>query len=189
MVLISSKSIGDITVAVSIEETATDELTITEHPVELGAEISDHAFKRPAELVMKCGWSNADYAALIGVFQALFNGQLPTADYVNSVYSQLLALQATRRPFTVVSSRRIYPNMLLKGLTVVTDQKTSATLMVTASLREVIIVNTQVTTLPPRESQANPQATAETVIAGVKSAIPAIPAPGGIIPPTAWGSL
>ncbi|MDW3684909.1 hypothetical protein RA280_24775 [Cupriavidus sp. CV2] len=186
MVLITSKKIGDIQVAVTIEETATDELTITEHPVELGAEVSDHAFKRPSELVMKCGWSNADYAALLGAFQALFSGELPTADYVNSVYSQLIALQATRTPFTVQSSRRVYQNMLLKGLTVVTDPKTSAALMVTATLREVIIVNTQATTLPPRENQADPQSTAETQNTGVKAAVPATPAPGGAGAPTSW---
>lgn len=186
MVLITSKKIGDIQVAVTIEETATDDLTITEHPVERGAEITDHSFNMPSELVMKCGWSNADYAALTGALQALFNGQLPTADYVSSVYSQLLALQATRVPFTVQSSRRTYTNMLIQSLVVVTDEKTSAALMVTATLKQILIANTQVTTLPPRENQANPAATAGTQNTGVKAVVPATPAPGGAVAPTSW---
>lgn len=182
MVLISSKSIGDITIGVSIEEVASDELMITENPVENGASVTDHAFKRPAEIVMKCGWSNSDYSALFGSDRVQLNdGSETNSDYVGGVYSRLLALQQSRKPFDVVTSRRKYANMLLQGLSVITDAKTSAALMVTATMRQIIIVQTRVTTLPPKENQANPKSTAEKIISGVKSALPAIPSPGGAI--------
>lgn len=51
--------IGSIVVQATFEETSTDLVTITDHPVEAGAQISDHAYYRPAELTMRCGWSNS----------------------------------------------------------------------------------------------------------------------------------
>lgn len=53
------RSIGDIVANITVEERHTDELQITTHPVESGAPITDHAFKRPAELTLRLGWSNS----------------------------------------------------------------------------------------------------------------------------------
>ncbi|MCB4342519.1 hypothetical protein LA345_01045 [Burkholderia vietnamiensis] len=186
MVLLSSKSIGNITIAVSIEERHNDELTITEHPVELGANINDHAFRRPSEVVMRCGWSNADYEALLGTFQALFDGGLPSDDYVSGVYSQLIALQRSRQPFDVVTSRRQYQSMLIAGLSVTTDAKTSAALIVTATLRELRLVTSKVTTLPPKANQADPSATSEVQDMGTKRLVAGNPSPGGAVPSGSW---
>ncbi|WP_454734237.1 phage baseplate protein [Cupriavidus pauculus] len=185
MIFMVPKRIGTIQIGVELEETHLDELQITEHPVEKGAEINDHAFKRQPELTLKCGWSNSQIAALAGTLQSIFEGgELPTADYVSTVYSQLLALQETRQPFDVVTSLRIYRDMLFKSLSVTKDQKTGAALNVTATLKQIRIVQTQATKLPSKEDQADPQATAETQNAGVKAAVPATPAPGGSVPPT-----
>ncbi|NSX05094.1 phage baseplate protein [Cupriavidus gilardii] len=186
---LSPKMIGDIRVPVTIEEAYQDDLQITEHPVEKGAEITDHAFKRQPEVVIKCGWSNSDLMALAGTLEAIFlGGSLPTADYISTVYSQLLALQELREPFDVVTSLRKYDSMLFKSLSVLKDQKTGAALSVTATLKQLRIVNTQATTLPPRDNQADPAATAETQNTGVKAAAPATPAPGGSVPPVQWGN-
>lgn len=53
------RSIGSIVAQVTLQEVHQDTLEITDHPVEMGAIISDHAFKRPAELVITCAWSNS----------------------------------------------------------------------------------------------------------------------------------
>jgi hypothetical protein len=59
-VLIKPKrSIGPLVAQVTISEVHQDTLEITDHPVEMGAVISDHAFKRPAELIITCSWSNS----------------------------------------------------------------------------------------------------------------------------------
>lgn len=187
MIMLVPKRIGTIQIGVELEESHMDELQITEHPVEKGAEINDHAFKRQPEVTLKCGWSNADLKALAGTPQSIFEGgELPSADYVSAVYSQLLALQETRQPFDVVTSLRIYRDVLFKSLAVTKDQKTGAALFVTATLKQIRIVQTQATTLPPKRDQADPRSTAETLNAGVKAAIPAIPVPGGAIPSGLW---
>lgn len=53
------RSIGPLVAQVTLQEVHTDTLEITDHPVEQGASITDHAFKRPAELVITCAWSNS----------------------------------------------------------------------------------------------------------------------------------
>ncbi|GAA5786143.1 phage baseplate protein [Chitiniphilus shinanonensis] len=186
------RAIGPISAYVTLEEVGTDDLQITEHPVELGASITDHAFKRPAEILIRCGWSNASLSGIA----AILNGDASTvfggggvlfgSDYVSKVYAQLLALQASRQLFDVTTGKRLYRNMLMQSLSQTTDDKSESTLSVTIRCREVLIVQTQVTTLPPREDQASPAATAETVNGGIKQPAPAVPSPGGSAPPSSW---
>lgn len=183
------RHIGGITAMATLEEVATDELQITEHPVELGANINDHAFKKPAEVVIRCGWSNSSLESLAGGIQglvtALSGGDAFGSDYVSSIYNQLLALQESRIPFDVATGKRLYRNMLLRSLAVTTDPRSEYALMVTAVCREIIIVQTRATTLPPKDSQAMPQATGETTNVGTKQAAIATPAPGGSFNPSA----
>lgn len=53
------RSIETIMPDVVLEEIHRDDLIITDHPVEKGAGTSDHAFKRPEEVEIRCGWSNS----------------------------------------------------------------------------------------------------------------------------------
>lgn len=53
------RNIGGIVAEVTVKEQGRDDLTITSHPVERGAAISDHAFKNPATLTLQAGWSAA----------------------------------------------------------------------------------------------------------------------------------
>ncbi|MDI2595026.1 hypothetical protein POF45_26915 [Pseudomonas sp. 681] len=181
------RSIDTIVAHVTLEEVGTDELQITEHPVELGANITDHAFKKPADLVIRCGWSNASLAGVLngvqGLISALSGGDAFGSDYVSSVYNQLLALQESRIPFDVSTGKRLYSNMLMRSLGVTTDEKSEYTLMVTAVFKQILIVQTQATTLPPRDDQAQPEATAETADTGTKQVVVGVPAPGGWQPP------
>ncbi|MEE3504831.1 hypothetical protein QN399_00890 [Pseudomonas sp. 10C3] len=186
------RSIGSIVAQVTMEEVANDELQITEHPVELGANITDHSFKKPPDLYIRCGWSNASLAGVLGgitgLVSALSGGSAFGSDYVSSVYNQLLALQASRIPFDVSTGKRLYTNMLMRSLGVTTDEKSEYTLMVIAVFKQIIIVQTQATTLPPKDDQAHPQDTAETSDAGTKQAIVSVPAPGGWQPPNGVGN-
>ncbi|AHB06347.1 hypothetical protein U875_14030 [Pandoraea pnomenusa 3kgm] len=185
VMMIIPKMLGTIRIGVTIEEVYNDELQITEHPVEQGAATTDHAYKRQPDVILKCGWSNADYAALLSSPVVDFDdfGSTTQSEYIDAVYSQLLKLQESRVPFDAVTSRRKYSNVLLQGLRVVHDTKTSGALMLTATLRQIRIVQTKATRLPPRGDQADPSRTAETQNTGSKQAVPATPAPGGSVTP------
>ncbi|MBB4017386.1 hypothetical protein GGR16_002415 [Chelatococcus caeni] len=161
----NGRAIGPIMPHVVVQEVHRDDLIITDHPVERGAAISDHAFKRPSEIEMRCGWSNSTARA---------------EGYVQEVYETLLALQAVREPFDVYTGKRAYENMLLGSLSVTTDEHTEFVLMVTARLREVIIADTQTTSGAPQSAQASPQKTAATANTGQKQLAQAQYAPGGL---------
>ncbi|WP_429838690.1 phage baseplate protein [Burkholderia gladioli] len=185
--LTGGKSIGGVPISAVVEEIYNDDLVITDHPVEKDTPINDHAYQMPRQVVMKCGWSNADYSALLGAASVSFDptgaNTMATGTYVDAVYSKLLKLQADLQLIDVTTTRRKYKNVLVRGLTLVVDPKTSSSLMVTATLKQVNIVSTKATTLPPRANQANPAATAETIGAGAKLATPATPVPGGSVSP------
>jgi hypothetical protein len=50
---------GGFIAEVTVREQHVDDLTITTHPVERGAPITDHAFRMPALLTIEAGWSAA----------------------------------------------------------------------------------------------------------------------------------
>lgn len=184
MVGLISKKIGDIVVQATLSESYEDALKITTHPVESGpygkSAISDHAFKQPLTLTMKCGWSNASYEALLGA-QAMdvANGKAAADDFATAVYSQLLSLQESREPIEVVSSRRRYSSMLIEKLSVEHSRETSGAVVVAVTFREVIVVQTRSTSLPPYAHQKEKDKTADTQRLGTKSSKPAVPPSGG----------
>ena len=175
--------LGDIEIMATLEEIHTDSVQTTEHPIEIGAPITDHAYVRPSEVVMRCGWSNSSFTALSGAASSFFSGGEVGEKYTDAIYSQLLALQESREPFDVITSARQYVNMLLISLRLDRDEKTSNILMITATCRQVILVNTAATTLPPRDDQANPASTAEIEETGTKQPVKATPSPGGSVKP------
>ncbi len=130
-ILFMQRNIGGFIADVTIEEDHTDELVITEHPVENGAPITDHAFKRPASVVISVGYSNSSIQALGNPF------------YVQLVYDQFLNLQASLQPFSITTGKRVYQNMLIRRLSVKTDEKTENALALTVECQEIIIANTQ----------------------------------------------
>jgi len=206
-----------IDIQATIEEVMTDLVTVTDHPVESGAIISDHAFWQPAQLIMRCGWSNSvsSYTKTANALASLFSsggisafaglssingltqylpvpgGSMAVSDYVSNVYSQLLALQQSLVPFTVVTSIRQYTNMMMTTLSVTRDQKTSQALMVTAQMRQVILVSAVSTTLAPIANMASPQNNAETIQQGPPKPTVTTPSPGGSPGAAVWppGSL
>jgi hypothetical protein len=183
LALPKSVKIGDIEAQTALEEIHHDSLQITQHPVESGASITDHSFARQAELLLTVGWSNSNLKAILGAIESAFTGgTMSKADYVTGVYSQLLALQKSRVPATITTGLRIYDNMLISGLTVKRDQRTSQILLVEASFLEVIIVSTRSTSLPAKENQADPAGTAEVQNSGTKQIVSRTPSPGSALP-------
>ena len=166
----SGRSIGGIIPDVVIEEHHVDTLTITDHPVEQGAAITDHAYKNPAEVTMRVAWSNSKSLSNSIVSGSLFKGQISTA---TDLYRQLLDLQGKRQVFDLVTGKRTYNNMLIKSLAVTTDHDSENALIVTAVLREIIVVQTDSVELKPADVHADPQDTGAVQNAGNKQPVKA----------------
>jgi Dit-like phage tail protein len=146
-VMLRSRSMGGIIPDITISERHLDTLAITDHPVERNAVISDHCFMLPYEVVLTYGWSNSSRNA--GGDQT----------YVDTLYYELKALQEAREPFTILTGKRVYTDMLLHRLLTETNQDTENSLIVVAECRQVIIVGTQLLTVPANSQQAAPQIT------------------------------
>lgn len=138
------RSVGDLVFDVTVEEVHEDELTITEHPVEQGAEISDHAYKNPETVTIRAGITDCKQ-----------DGGKPSSEF----YEKLLELQKKREPMDVVTGKRMYENMLIQSISETTDNNTENALMVTMTLRQVHIVETKVTSVPPSTRHKNPAKT------------------------------
>lgn len=61
------RSIGPIIANITESERHHDEIRITDHPIEQGAVVSDHAFKVPAEVTIRCSWSDSAQKPVIGL--------------------------------------------------------------------------------------------------------------------------
>lgn len=145
------RRVGEFKASCTISENATDELEITKHPVQDGATISDHAYLKPSSLALKVIFTDEDRP-------------------LQETYRLLLELQASKQPFDVVTSKRLYKNMLMKTLAQTTDEETENLLSINFSVEQIIIVQVETTSVPPRAKQAAPGRTGSTQSAGSKSA-------------------
>lgn len=155
--------------SVVISERHSDTLEITEHPVEVGAAISDHAYRRPSEVVMQVGFAGG--GSLLDLLDTTSYG-LSAGLSPKEVYQNLLDLQDSRLPFDVVTGKRVYKNMLIRAIEVTTDRTSENVLSAVLTLREVIMTSTtskQVAAKADMKLGANTSAVQET---GVKTPKP-----------------
>lgn len=201
-------SLPDITAQATIEEVHHDDLEVTDHPVEQGAAITDHAFKWPSEIILKLGWSNSpsssigsglidaavafgaannpairQVANVVGVvteIASIADSFLNGAqvEQVAAVYQQLREMQARRALFDVVTSKFTYQNMICKSLSTSTDYKTANALIITMTCKQLILVNTQTLALE-KDKQAEPEKTASTEDQGQKQLVDSPAPPAG----------
>lgn len=177
------RAIGAFTAQVTVSEQHQDDLQITDHPVEQGSTISDHAYMLPATVTITAMWSNSpsDSSILNGLVrgvtgtvsgsQSLLTGN--SASQVKDIYAKLLELQSSRIPFDVYTGKRFYKNMMVQRMSVATDKSTENVLSVSITCRQVIIVGTRTVSVPaPIEQQAQAPATASPVNAGQQSLQP-----------------
>jgi hypothetical protein len=145
------RTVGPFSATIVLEEVGTDELEITQHPVQQGASITDHAYLKPSTINLKLMWNDDDAP-------------------LSETYQNLLLLQSSRVPLDVVTGKRAYTNMLIKSLGQTTDVQTENVLSINMQMQEIIITAVEVTTVPPRANQKNAGKTGATENAGKKSA-------------------
>lgn len=177
---------------VVVEESHHDDLEITQHPIEMGAVVADHAFKQPMEIVIRCAWSNSPSAsgglvgaaigaaaaiggpvvgaiasagATINAAQSLLTGN--AVGQVRDIYEKLLKIQESRIPFDVFTGKRAYKSMLFKSLRVDTTPRSENALLLIAVCRQVIIVRTRIVEVGINpDAQALPEQTTPISDAG-----------------------
>ena len=164
-----SRRIGLIVPSVVVSEKHSDTLEITEHPVETGAPVSDHAYKRPSEVVMEVGFAGG--GSLLDFIDTSSLG-LTLGLSPKETYQQILDLQTSRIPFDVVTGKRLYSNMLIRAIGVTTDRTSENVLMAVLTLREVNITQTQQIAVADKADMKEGANTSAVINSGTKAAKP-----------------
>lgn len=171
-----SRRIGLLVPSVVVSEKHSDTLEITEHPVEkpttdsASGFIADHAYKRPSEVTMECGFAGG--GSLLDFVNTSAIG-LGIGLSPKETYQQLLDLQSSRIPFDVATGKRTYINMLIRAIEVTTDKTSENVLNCTLTLREVILSETQTTTAASKNDMSEGVSTSGVQNSGTKSPTPA----------------
>lgn len=121
----------------------------TEHPVQTGASISDHAFLEPARLILDIGMSDA--------MDAYFNPSTWTGNSSKSVaaYQTMLAIQFSRIPLSITTRLRTYQNMVIESLTPTDTYKTATGLRMRVEFGQIFLAIVSTSTVSARPQDTN----------------------------------
>jgi hypothetical protein len=124
------------------------ELTLTSHPVQTGANMTDHAYVQPATLTMTIGMSD--------VMTSIINGQFQSQDSRSVEAAKIFRdIQEKRRPVQIFTRLKLYQNMLLKTIDFNEDYKTLHGLLGTVVFQEIFVVEVSKTKRTTRIQTTN----------------------------------
>ena len=139
-------SIGSVELDASISESHSGDVDVTDHPVESGAAISDHARAQPEKLTLEGIISNTPIAPFD-------EGAPPDQTRAGQAYADLLVLKDAGELISVVTALRTYEDMVLVSLNVPRDAATGNVLRFSASFKQVRVVNSQTVQITTAEDK------------------------------------
>ena len=142
-----------------MEERHDDDSVITDNPVEIGSVVNDHAYDLPQDLEVVAVWDPAKQA----------KGQ---PGFLETLYQQVLSLKQAKILLNVVTGKRSYQNLLLKGISEITDKDSENVLMLRLTFKQLLLTFTQTVTISPASQQTLPQKTMPTINNGNLSLLP-----------------
>lgn len=128
---------------VTISEFHSDEVTVTTHPVDTGAQISDHAYKQPATVVCSFGWSNSSRLLNSVLDGSIFRG----LESANDVYKRLLKMQEERQQLKLSTGKRVYDNVIITKIQTTTTVDTESAAIIEVTFQEILLATTRTVAL------------------------------------------
>ena len=111
----------------------TSQRKLTQHPVQTGANITDHSYQIPARLIMDIGVSDLMQAYI----QDSDWSKMTTSRSVNA-FQQLKKLQDTGQPFDVYTRLFHYQNMVIENMSAPEDYKSLYNLRASIAFQQII---------------------------------------------------
>lgn len=102
-------------------------VTVTSQPVQMGANIADHAYLEPDTVTMDIGMTDAATDA--------------SPNHSVNAYNMLRAVMEEREPISLYTRLKSYTDMLVVSLSVEDDYKTATALRATVMLQKILMVN------------------------------------------------
>jgi hypothetical protein len=145
-------SIDGFLAFVCTDESHSDGMEVTTHAVQQGFVVTDHILRKPSTLSLN--------VIVEGDFFGLS---------IDDKYTQALEFMRLGEVVDVVTTTRLYTNMIITSIDSVTDTKSEKLLSMRIELVEIRIVNAEVVEVPPEEKQSNPKKTGSTKKTGNKT--------------------
>ena len=147
--------IGDLALDCTVTETHTATSTVTEHPVESGANITDHIRPDPVQLSITgivsdtpIGSRQVQRSIEVGGASVQVTQQEPPSSatgFGRAAWAKLDAIRTAAKPVKVVTRDKTYESMALVSLSVPKEAKTGGALYFTAQFKQVRIVYNRTT--------------------------------------------
>lgn len=154
------RSLGGIELDAVLSETHNNEIRLTKNPVELGADITDHAIIEPKRVNVVAQVSDTPLgAAAFGQIVDLITGLFGTSTTQNitrsnATYNALVQITEAREPIELQTKLKLYEYMIITSLTTTQDKDSSRIVLLNIALEEVLITQSQVVTLPSSQLPA-----------------------------------
>lgn len=145
-------SIDGFLAFVCTDESHSDGMEVTTHPVQSGFVVTDHILRKPSTLSLN--------VVVDGDFFGLS---------IDDKYTQAIEFMRLGEVVDVVTTNRLYNNMIITSIDSMTDTTSEKLLSMRIDLIEIRIVNAEVVEVPPEEKQANPKKTGSTKKTGNKT--------------------
>lgn len=126
-------------------------LVITKHPVQGGANVSDHCYMEPARVTMEIGMSDANPTTILGQFLGRSGSKSQSA------FDALREMQSNRQTVDAYTRLASYKNMLVESINVPDDIKSATGLRASVTLQQIIVVD-----VPVIKVSARPAVTGNT---------------------------
>ncbi len=153
--------IDAIKVDVSLSEQHQSEVEITEHPVETGTNIIDHARPKPDMLTIEGVISNDPMPEPTAANVArehkdvkFMSHSASQAERAGKGYKDLIALKDATKLITVVTALVTYENMMLRSLSVPRDPRTGQALRFSATFVQVRVVSSKTVELKAEKQKS-----------------------------------
>jgi len=143
--------VDSIALDATLSEVHTSTAQVTDHPVEDGADVSDHVIQRPDELDIAGVISNTPIEILGGA-AAAFNPQR-----AEDAYEEIRVLKTTGTLITVVTPIRTYEQMAITSLVVNRDSVTGDAVSLSMRMKEVRTVESLTVDVDPAVLRAKPK--------------------------------
>lgn len=123
-------------------------LRTTEHPIQSGASIVDHAYLVPARVTLEVAMSDA-----MATFDSGAYTSLPSKSV--SFFQAMQNLQQLRIPIKLATRLKLYSNMLIENIRAFDDLRTAYGFRGTLYLKQIVIARVDAQTVSARPNQSN----------------------------------
>ncbi len=153
----TKKSLGGIQLDAVLSETHNNAIRLTKNPVELGADITDHAIVEPKRINIVAQVSDTPLGtAALGEIVDLVTGLFGTAtsDNItrsNAAYNAMVQIMELREPIEVQTKLKLYSDMMITSLATTQDKTSSRIVLMNINLEEVLITESQIIKLDPEQ--------------------------------------